>query len=45
MTRTIVAIVAGGVGLLAWRWFHVWRSARLDAQAFEYRMRNRQDLK
>jgi hypothetical protein len=38
-------IVAGGVVLLLWRWFYVWNANRQDNAAFEYRIRNRQDLK
>jgi len=45
MTKTVMLILGGAVALLLWRWIYVWRSARHDRQAFEYRMRNRQDLK
>lgn len=45
MTKSIFLILAGAAVLLAWRWIYLWRAGRIERQAFEYRMRNRQDLK
>lgn len=40
----IAWIVVAAVVVLVWRWIYVWRANRLDNAAFEYRIRNRQDL-
>lgn len=38
-------VVAGGVLVLVLRWVYVYQQGKMDDAAFEYRIRNRQDLK
>lgn len=41
----VIPWIAGGAAvLLAWRWFYVWNANKRENAAFEYRIRNRQDL-